>query len=351
MAIAAVLMRSLGASQRLRARAPLGYAIAVVGCGLAIAVRLWLGEVLVGFPYVTFFPVVVLTTFFGGVRPGLFSAVICGLAAWHFFMPPGVGFQLVWPSTYIALGFYALVVLVDIALISAMQQALLQLGAEQRTTARLLAEQRTLFRELQHRVANNLAFVAALLNLHKRELAAGDPAVAVLEDARARVFTMERIHRRLYDPARVELPVGPYLEELCRDILEASGSRSVTCRVEAPPLAFGFERLVLLSMLVSELVVNALKHAFADQRPGSILVRLAEADEGCLELSVRDDGRGLPAGFEPQAGDGLGLRIARGLAGQLGGAVEWRPAGEEGRGTLAVVRFPATAGDDRTMRA
>ncbi len=342
MTVASVLMRPFERSHRLRALGWFGYAVAVAGGGLALGVRLGLGEAMPGYPYVTFFPVVVLTTFFGGVRPGVFSAVFCGLLAWYFVMPPGPGFQLFWPSTYLALGFYAFVVAVNIALIDAMEQALRELGAAQRTTTRLLEEQRTLFNELQHRVANNMAFVASLLGLQKRKLDPDGVAAAALEDARARIFVMERIHRRLYDPQQVEQPAGPYLEALCRDLLEASGRREVACRVGAVPMVFSFERLVTLSMLLSELLNNALKHAFEPGAAGRLEVTLREPGPGLVELAVRDDGRGLPAGFDPESGSGLGSRIVQGLVARLGGTIDWRPAAG-GRGTEAVVRFSAEA--------
>lgn len=342
MSIASGLMQAFARSQSLRELGWFGYAIGTVGFALALGVRMWLGDSLIGYPYVTFFPVVVLTTFFGGIRPGIFSAVLCGLGAWYFFMPPGLGFALVWPSTYLAIGFYLLVVFVDIALIHAMDQALAALTAEQQRTAELLRQQQTLFRELQHRVANNMSFVASLLKLQMRKLAPDDPVASVLEDARSRIFAMERIHRKLYDPGQVELPVGPYLEELCQEIVDSSGNRSVTCRVDSGPMVFEFERLVTLSLLISEVVTNALKHAFTPDAPGSISVSLDTSDDGHLELRVLDDGRGLPPDFRADESPGLGMRIVQGLVTQLGGTIDWRPAnGQGGRGTLAVVRFPA----------
>ncbi|MEX2629392.1 MAG: histidine kinase dimerization/phosphoacceptor domain -containing protein [Tistlia sp.] len=339
MSVALGLMRAFERSRKLRALGWFGYAFGLAGCGLALGLPLWLGDAMASFPYLTFYPVVVLTTFFGGVRPGIFSAALGGLAAWYFLMPPGPGFGLLWPSTYLALALYLLTVALNIAVIDALSRALAGLAAQQRRTARLLARQATLFRELQHRVANNMAFVASLLTLQKRKLDPNSAAADALEDARGRIFTMERIHRRLHDPAQVDLPVGAFLEELCRDILEANGNRTVACRVEAPPLVLDFDRLVTLSMLVAEIVLNALKHAYGPDQAGSILVSLEGEAASGLELRVRDDGRGLPPGFDPDRSSGLGMRIVQGLVTQLGGTIEWRAAEPDGSGTLAVVRF------------
>ena len=79
-----------------------------------------------------------------------------------------------------------------------------------------------MFRELQHRVANNLQTIAAILRVGKRSLERDGAAARALEDAHVRLELMSRVHRRLHDPANVDLPVGRCLEELCRDLIKAS---------------------------------------------------------------------------------------------------------------------------------
>jgi two-component sensor histidine kinase len=318
-----------------------GELAAAAAAGLACGLRYLLDPVLPpGFPFLTFFPAVILTTFFLGLRPGIVCAVLSGLAAWYFFISPVETFLLS-VSTGLTLAFYTFIVSVDIALIHLMRVAGTRLAAERAVTAGLYEQQRTMFQELQHRVANNMQFVAALLSLQKRKIA-DDPkaAMAAFDEAQARLETIARIHRRLYDPGRIDQPVGQYLQELCADLLEATGARNIVCLVDVPPLRLDLARLTTLSLLVVEVVTNALKHAFTGSERGTITIRLETMEGSLAALTIADDGPGIPASFDPAASRSLGFRIVQGLAAQLGGELTYANEG----GTVVRLVFP-------TMRA
>lgn len=296
-----------------------------LGCAIfvgALAARFALeGTLPPGYPFLTFFPAVILTTFVCGTRAGSLCAVLCGLAAWYWFIPPD-GFGLDFQSGF-ALLFYVFIVTVDIALIHAMTQALHRLEVEKGVSTALAEQQRTMFEELQHRVANNMAFVASLLGMSRRRVLS-DPAAApaIIDEARGRIETMARIHRRLHDPNQVELPIGTYLEELCSDVIEASGVSGVACDVSVLPISLDIRKLTTLSMLVSEVVTNSLKHAFPGGRTGRISVTLERRDDMTAILTIADDGIGLDAMPEgTAAGHGLGNRIIEALARQLLGTI------------------------------
>ncbi|UHC17276.1 DUF4118 domain-containing protein [Methylobacterium currus] len=328
------------ATERLRAQVWLGDLVALGATGAALGLRLAVDDVLPpGFPYLTFFPAVILTTFFCGLRAGITCATLSGLSAWYFFLPPTTGF-VVSAQSALALAFYVFIVAVDIALIHIMHTASARLRHERAVTAGLYEQQRTMFQELQHRVANNMQFVAALLTLQKRRVGT-DPqaALAALDEARVRLETISRIHRRLYDPDRISLPVGQYLQELCADLLDATGARTIVCLVEVPPVRFDLTRLTTLSLLVVEVVTNALKHAFPEGAGGTITIRLETTAPDRMALTVADDGRGIPAGFDPETSRSLGLRIAQGLAAQLDGTLTY----SGGPGTVVRLDFAAAA--------
>ncbi len=315
-----------------------GELVAVAAAGLATALRLLLDPVLPpGFPFLTFFPAVILTTFFLGLRPGIVCAVLSGLAAWYCFISPANTFLLNGP-TALTLAFYVFIVTVDIALIHLMQVAGARLSAERAVTADLYEQQRTMFQELQHRVANNMQFVAALLALQKRKIA-DDPKAAAqaFDEAQARLETIARIHRRLYDPSRIDQPVGLYLQELCADLLDATGARNIVCLVDVPPLNLDLARLTTLSLLVVEVVTNALKHAFTEAGRGTITIRLQPMEGTMAALTIADDGPGIPASFDPAASRSLGFRIVQGLAAQLDGTLTYANEG----GTVVRLVFPA----------
>lgn len=302
---------------------------AVVGIGLACLIsalavlgRFALeGTLPAGYPFLTFFPAVIITSFLCGTAAGTLCAVLCGMAAWYWFIPPD-GFALDRQSAF-ALSFYVFIVAVDIVLIHLMTRAMQRLEAEKRLSNALAEQQRTMFEELQHRVANNMAFVASLLNMSRRRLAA-DPAAApaILDDARNRIETMARIHRRLHDPNQVDLPVRAYLQDLCADVVETSGLSGVTCAVDVPEMTFDIRKLTTISMLVSEVVTNSLKHAYPNGRSGRITVSLRRLAGGEAELTIADDGVGLPTmPDDASPGHGLGNRIVEALAKQLKGSV------------------------------
>ncbi|MDP3321877.1 MAG: sensor histidine kinase, partial [Bosea sp. (in: a-proteobacteria)] len=220
-------------------------------------------------------------------------------------------------------------------------RAMRRLEAEKRVSNALAEQQGTMFEELQHRVANNMAFVASLLNMSRRRLAA-DPAAApaILDDARNRIETMARIHRRLHDPNQVDLPIRAYLQDLCADIVETSGLPGVGCVVDVPEMTFDIRRLTTISMLVSEVVTNSLKHAFPGGRAGRLSVSLRRLDDGQAELTIADDGVGLPKiPDDAVPGHGLGNRIVEALAKQLKGSV----SRESGAGLVTRIIFPLGA--------
>ncbi len=300
----------------------LGYSLALASFALALFARFELqGTLPQGFPYLTFFPAVILTTFLAGLWPGVVCATLCGLASLYFFIPPFNSFAMDGESV-IAIGFYIFIVAVDIALIHVMHRSADHLLAGKQVMEDLYDQQRTMFQELQHRVANNMTFVAALLQLQKRSITA-DPASAsrALDEAQSRIETMSRIHRRLYDPASVDLPVADYFQEICSDLLQATGARNIVCMVDMPAVRLDIARLTTLSLLVTELVTNSLKHAFSDNG-GTISLKLEQLDPERLALTVSDNGRGMPDPAPANAAAGLGTRIVQSLAGQLGGEVK-----------------------------
>ncbi|MFD2236617.1 sensor histidine kinase [Aureimonas populi] len=325
------------AAEYIRHRALLAWGLSLAAFLVAVAVRFLVDHQLPpGFPYLTFFPAVILTAFFGGLWPGLACALASGLAAWYWFIPPVETFA-VDSAVTIALAFYACIVAVDILLIHVMHRAVERLAAERGVTRALYDQQRVMFQELQHRVANNMQFVSSLLGLQKRRVAA-DPAsaAAAFDEARARLDTIGRVHRRLYDPDTVDQPFDGYLQALCEDVLSAAGQGAVTCRVEACGLRFDLRTLTSLSLIVVEGLTNALKHAFPGREGGHIRITLRPLAQGRFQLDIADDG----VGFDPQAGvssASLGQRIVRSLAAQLGGSILYLNEG----GTTMRLEFEA----------
>jgi two-component sensor histidine kinase len=313
-------------------RRSLGYAGALALCfvslGLRLALDSWFPP---GFPYLIFFPAVMLSAFLFGRGPGVVAAVLCGLFADFFFIAP-FGSLAPTRATAIVMGFYGVVTAIDIAIIHWMQQANAHLRAERERSLALSEErgrlaERTelLFHELQHRVSNNLQTVGALLALQQRAVADGQAREA-LAQAAARVQLIGRLQRKLYDASGRLAEMESYLCELAADLLAAAGRPGVRAEVGAEgDIRLPAEAAIPVALIAAEAISNALEHGLAGREVGRIEVRVARRGDE-VEMSVRDDGRGLPEAFDAERSDSLGLRIVRTLAQQIGGRFALAPA-------------------------
>ncbi len=292
-------------------------------------------ELPAGFPFLTFFPAVILTTFLAGLWPGTGVAIAGGLAAWYFFIPP-FGTLALTGSSALALSFYGVIVAVDILIIHVMNLSLDRLKTEKARSAELAQRAEILFSELQHRISNNLSVVSALLNLQRADVE-DKKAKQALSEASARLALIAKIQRKLHDPTGSPKRFGPFMEDLCRDVLEASGAREIDCRVAASDVAIAPDKTIPLALIVTELVSNALEHGFSGRRTGTIRVELAQEGANHV-LTVVDDGHGLPSGFSLAEATTTGLRIVKALARQLGGQL----AIDGSAGTTCRLVFPAS---------
>lgn len=321
-----------------RSRPAVGYIVGVMACGVSLGLRLLADPMLPpGYPFVTFFPAVIIVAFLFGARPGLLTAILGWLAAQYFFMPPYHDIR-VDGDLVIPLLFYAFVVLTGIAVIHLMQRANAALGKERQQSMKQNERRALLFAELQHRISNKLQIIASLLTLQRRQVR--DPAARkMLEDAAMRVGLIGRISRTLHHPDQAGLGVGPLLEQIGWDIIEAAGSDRVRLQVAADPdVTLPDDAAVPIALIIAESVSNALEHAF-DADGGVIAIDVRREGTSELVVSVSDDGRGLPDSFDASVSPSLGLRIATTLAQQLNGRYELcrRPDG----GALAVLRIRA----------
>jgi two-component sensor histidine kinase len=201
----------------------------------------------------------------------------------------------------------------------------------------LLSKDATI-REIHHRVKNNLQTVAALLRLQARRTAIPEARRALAESVR-RVNSIALVHESLSGSVSELVD----LDELVDTVLPAIGD-GATAESRAKVRregSFGTLPAALATPLVlvlTELVHNALAHAFEPGTTGEVCV-LADRSAGRLDVVVADDGTGMPPGFDPEHSDGLGLQIVRTLLGsELDSSLLVRP--RSGGGTEAVISLP-----------
>jgi two-component system, sensor histidine kinase PdtaS len=194
-------------------------------------------------------------------------------------------------------------------------------------------------REIHHRVKNNLQTVAALLRLQARRIDS-DSARLALEEAVRRVGSIALVHETLSTGDAENVEFDEIADRLSRMVTEVSvtGQQIRVSRTGA----FGVlpsEAATALAMVLTEVVQNAVEHAYAEGATGQISL-VASRTAGRLRVQVVDDGRGVDADFDASAGSTLGLSIVRTLVEtELGGQLAIRRAGPEG-GTVVELDLP-----------
>ena len=219
------------------------------------------------------------------------------------------------------------------------QKAIVEAEVEKRTAAlkEALEAKTLLLHEVDHRVKNNLTMIGSLLRLQSRQI--GDIAISSKLDAMLeRVDALATVHRRLYQSDDVtRFDVGAFTESLVADVIGASGRTNIVVRAEFERIDVPSSSAAALGLIINEIVTNAVKHAFADGRPGSLDVS-AKASDGSAVIRVADDGPGMPEGVLMV--DGLGRTLIARLSRQVGVTTTWRHGGP---GTSVSLSLPIRA--------
>lgn len=202
----------------------------------------------------------------------------------------------------------------------------------------MLREREVLLREVHHRVKNNLQVISSLINLQRLRMSA-DQGGEALRQCQARVLTIARVHELLYradDASRI--PLVEYVESLVAGIDDISAlAPRVRIETDVDDVLLSVESGVPCGLILNELITNALKHGFGGERSGTIRVSARRSRASELTVEVSDDGVGLPENFDTHQSASLGLTIARRLASQLKGQLEFK----SGARTTFRLIFPA----------
>ncbi|MDB5397497.1 MAG: hypothetical protein JWM91_5003 [Rhodospirillales bacterium] len=206
----------------------------------------------------------------------------------------------------------------------------------------LLARQDLMLREINHRVSNSLQLANSMLRLQERR-AVGEEAKKELRTAADRLVSIGLIHTRLYKAGDMNaIKIGAYLQDLCIDLTASGNGRfslaALDVAVNAPEaLALPPDMVTKLGVIVNELVTNSFKYA-----AGSSHCQIGVTQSGDrLELTISDNGPGLPEGFDPQLQNGLGMRMVLSLVEQMDGELTAKPSAE---GARFVISLPYSTG-------
>jgi two-component sensor histidine kinase len=205
----------------------------------------------------------------------------------------------------------------------------------------LVDEKQMLVKEVHHRVKNNLQVISSLLKLQAESMSDQKTKTALMA-SHGRVNSMSMVHEMFYQSGDLrQLELGPFLRNLAASLRAAYDleTGSIEIRVAVDPVKVPLDTAIRVGLVVNELVSNALKHAFTDPSQPGLIQILMSVEKGSTELTVVDDGKGLPEGFSWTRADSLGLQLVQNLARQLQGEI-WL---DTGHGTAFHLRFPITA--------
>ncbi|HZL39168.1 MAG TPA: histidine kinase dimerization/phosphoacceptor domain -containing protein [Pseudolabrys sp.] len=190
----------------------------------------------------------------------------------------------------------------------------------------LMQEKDMLLEELQHRVANSLQIIASILLIKARTVQSEETRLQ-LEDAHKRVLSVAAVQKHLHATGHGRsIEIGTYLSKLCETLAQSmiGDSRPITLKVVADAGTVMSSQAVSIGLVVTELVMNALKHAFpGEKRDAAILVSYKVADTD-WKLTISDNGIGKPdSEVSPKKGEGgLGTSLVQALTKQLGAQLD-----------------------------
>lgn len=324
------------------------YAITTLLVLMAFGGRYLLWGTLSGYPFILFFPTVIVVAILFDHGTGVYAVGLSTLLAIYFFIEPVGSLMLPSPDDLVAVMIFVLSSTATAVVIEALHRAYHDLRQAhdklqhthddlQRSHHAVAAsehEKDLLLQEMAHRVKNDMTTVISLLELQGRGMAEQNAREA-LRSAADRIRVLGGVHARLNRRQRtVVVDTASFLTGLCDDLRAALiGVRPLALRVDAESHSVSHARAVAVGLVANELITNAVKYAFPNDRDGTIQVVFdRRGDEFCL--IIEDDGIGIG---DPPPTSGIGQRLVRALTLQLGGRFEAKPRLP---GTTCIMHFP-----------
>jgi PAS domain S-box-containing protein len=196
-------------------------------------------------------------------------------------------------------------------------------GIEQQVQE-LLNEKDMLLAEMQHRVSNSLQIIASILLMKARTVQSEETRLQLV-DAHKRVLSVAAVQQHLHAAGRgAPIEIGSYLTKLCETLAQSmiGDSRPITLKVEADPGTIISHQAVSIGLIVTELVMNCLKHAFPKEKKDAAIVVSYKVSDGDWKLTISDNGGGKPGMSASDKKGGLGTSLVQSMAKQLDARVD-----------------------------
>lgn len=174
-----------------------------------------------------------------------------------------------------------------------------------------------LLREVHHRVKNNFNILISFLRLKSRKK---NDITETLREIELKIKTFSMVHEKIFKEGDcTRLKLSDYVEELALSIISSHEPLKIELDVKVDDLMIDLAQVVPLGMLVNELMVNSLKHAFNGQPNPKIIIEIKKKKKNRLFMKYHDNGKGFPKGFNPEQKDTIGFQIIRSLTQEMRG--------------------------------
>jgi two-component sensor histidine kinase len=211
------------------------------------------------------------------------------------------------------------------------------LTAQKLLVEKSLADKELLLREIHHRVKNNMQVISSLLSIQSRDIT-DEVALKAVNDSRNRVRAMALIHQGLYTEEDLRgIKTTEYISKLCNSLFSSYriDVDRIKLELEVEEILIDVDSIVPIGLILNELITNALKYAFPDDRKGNIRIHIKELEEG-LQLIVSDDGIGISGDRILANEDSFGMKMIKAFSKKLN--AEWDIQSEKGTTVSMLIR-------------
>lgn len=195
----------------------------------------------------------------------------------------------------------------------------LEIEAKNKSLGKLVTEKEWLLKEIHHRVKNNLQIVMSLLNSQSHYLK-DKAAITAIRDSQHRVNSISLIHQKLYQSENLaSIGMVAYIHDLVSHLKDSFDAGKIIFEVKVDNIDLDVSQAVPIGLILNEAITNAMKYAFKDRVNGKIKISLTHQHDDVYELTIEDNGVGMPEDYNISGSNSLGMTLIRGLSEDLEG--------------------------------
>ena len=187
-----------------------------------------------------------------------------------------------------------------------------------------IKEKEVLLKEVHHRVKNNMQVISSILNLQSSYIS-DENALGILRESQDRIKSMSFVHESLYQSKTLsEVNFAEYIQNIARNLYHSYGrpEGGIALDFDLEQIQLNLDTSIPCGLIINEVVSNSLKYAFSGRDNGVIRIEFSKLSDGRLKLIISDDGIGLPADFDIENAESLGLQLVTTLVTQISGELE-----------------------------